>query len=435
MGCFAGRNRSVVFDPTERHRKLSKHSSIDLHISEEIYIPQESKTYTDIQELYQVDKQLGKGRYGAVYLGVNQITGKKVAIKIQNRENEKALMTELSIIKKLDHPNIIRCLETFQDSKHFYIISEYCSGGELIKPTSPVFTEQFTKEVIFKLLSATFHMNSQNIVHRDLKPENILIDAQGDIKIIDFGLSKIFYTKHKLDDIVGTPLYMAPEVANSSYGPECDLWSIGIIMHTMLIGRPPELGSGTTEILKNLRLGKVEVDREACNLLSSESFDFLNKLLVKSPAKRIQLQDALNHSWFSRRVIYNVPKEVIFSVRNAKKLSRPQFLILNCALNGLEGKDIEKAKGWFRALDELNMGKVCVPGNVNCVGFTEFLIFVIRKTILEETVPKLFNYCIVDGKFSTERLRNCLCRSGIYVSYSLFSDGFGSLEDFKNFLM
>jgi calcium-dependent protein kinase len=346
-------------------------------------------------------------------------------------------MTELSIIKKLDHPNIIKCLETFQDSKHFYIISEFCPGGELITPTSSAVKEHETREVIFKLLSATNHMNSQGIVHRDLKPENILIDSQGDVKIIDFGLSKFYVNNTLLTDVVGTPLYMAPEVANSSYNCECDLWSIGIIMYTMLLGTPPNLGSNTTEILKTLKTGKFELPTELKTSISPDSFHLLSRLLTKNRTKRIKLSEALQHDWFDRRIPKQVPEEVFHSIKSSSKLSRAQFLILNFALSGLNDEDTKTAKKWFRLLDSQNNAKLDLPdcGFISSIGYTEFLIFLLREKIIKTTVPKIFDYCLKAGKFSTDLLRNSLCRGGIYVSFSLFSDGFESLEDFQSFLM
>lgn len=387
--------------------------------------------------MYNIETTIAKGKYGTVYLGINNITHQQAAIKIQVRENKAAIVSELEILKKLDHPNIIKCLETFQDSKFFYIISDYCSGGELIKPSS-TFSEIDTKEVIYKLLSATSHMHSKNIIHRDLKPENILIDSSGELKIIDFGLSIIFTPNSKLSDIVGTPIYMAPEITNESYGPECDLWSIGIIMYYMMLGNLPNFGENKAQILKNLKSGKFEINlNKELIVFSHESKDLLARLLCRNPQKRISCKEALLHDWFSKgKRDTKVPKEVMEKVKSMGSLPKAQFLVLSVAVAGLGKEEINQAKNWFHGLENQKTGiiKVTNSGIDVHISYTEFLIFMLREKIVEKVVPKIYQWCVEDGVFSTEALRSILCRRGNYVSFSLFAGKFLSLEEFQSFL-
>lgn len=373
-----------------------------------------------------------------MYLGVSNITHQQAAIKIQNRENKAAIVSELEILKKLDHPNIIKCLETFQDSKFFYIISEYCSGGELIKPNS-TFTELETKEVIYKLLSATSHMHSKDIIHRDLKPENILIDSSGEVKIIDFGLSKICPPNSKLTDIVGTPTYMAPEITNESYGPECDLWSIGIIMYYMMLGNPPNFGENKAQILKNLKSGRFEINlNKELIVFSQQSKNLLARLLCKNPQKRISCKDAILHDWFSKgKRDSRVPKEIMEKVKVMKSLPRAQFLILSVAVAGLSKEEIRQAKNWFTGLDSQKTGVIKISNNGIDVhiSYTEFLICMLKEEIIEKIVPKIYQWCVKDGVFSTEALRSILCRRGSYVGFNMLADKISSLEEFQRFLL
>ena len=438
MGCFGSKNKAILPDSQQRHRKLSKHSSLDLELSDEIFIPFESIFHLDVQELYQIQTTIAKGKYGTVYLATNNITHQQVAVKIQIRENQAAILSELQITKKLDHPNIIKCLETFQDSKFLYIVTEFCSGGELIKHSSS-FSELYTKEIIYKLLLAVNHMHSNNIVHRDLKPENVLIDSSGEMKIIDFGLSKIISGEGKFTDIVGTPLYMAPEITNGSYGAECDLWSIGIIMHYMLLGSPPDLGDSKAEIMKNLKSGKIGIDLSSDKwVFGKEAKDLMERLLCKNPQKRIGCREALGHGWFrGGKRESRVPKEVVDKVRCMESISRGQFLVLSVAVVGLEKGEINEAKKWFQILDRENVGIVKVSGGGIDVqlGYSDFLICILRETIIKKIVPQIYQWCVRDGYFSTEVLRSILCRKGNYVSFSLFADKFVSLEDFQRFLL
>lgn len=130
-----------------------------------------------------------------------------------------SIMQEVEILTHLDHPNIVKYYETYVDEKYIYLVMEYIGGGELFdkiaEQENQVFTEPIAREYIKKLLGACHHMHSQGVVHRDIKPENIMLDATGELKLIDFGLSKKQAANNKmLKTMLGTPYYMAPEVLN-----------------------------------------------------------------------------------------------------------------------------------------------------------------------------------------------------------------------------
>lgn len=169
---------------------------------------------------------------------------------------------EIRILSKLDHPNICKYYETYESPKHFYLIMEYCGGGDLfdeITQKENEMTENKAAEIMKKLILAINHCHSLNIAHRDLKPENIMYTEDGkDIKIIDFGLSKLVPNKNDpMKTLVGTPYYVAPEVLDGIYGFECDCWSLGVIMYTLLSGYLPFYGTSPAEVFDRIRNGAI----------------------------------------------------------------------------------------------------------------------------------------------------------------------------------
>jgi calcium-dependent protein kinase len=148
------------------------------------------------------------------------------------------------ILTKLDHPNIVKYYETYEDIKYMYLVMEYCPGGELFKritqKNESIFNESEAASIMKKLLRAINYCHSQGIVHRDIKAENIMYGKDGEVKLIDFGLSKAVANKNStLTTIAGTPFYMAPEVMDNDYNSQCDIWSLGVLMYVLLSGYMP----------------------------------------------------------------------------------------------------------------------------------------------------------------------------------------------------
>jgi calcium-dependent protein kinase len=160
----------------------------------------------------------------------------------------------------LDHPNIVKYYETYDDSKYIYLVMEYCKGGELFdkitNSKNGVFMENDAKKIMKKLLLAINHCHGINIAHRDIKPENIMYGADGEVKLIDFGLAKSQKKKQTMHTIAGTPYYMAPEVLKGKYGVECDIWSLGVLLYILLSGYLPFSGNSRAEIFEAIADGK-----------------------------------------------------------------------------------------------------------------------------------------------------------------------------------
>ena len=194
---------------------------------------------------YTVIKELGKGTYGKVLLVSHKITGAIRAMKIINKiddgfeNNDEEVLNEVNILKKIDHKNIIKIFEFYIDDNNYYLVTEYCKGGELFVLLRKIkLTEIQVAYIMFQLFSAINYCHKMKIIHRDLKPENILITKNNKgfirIKICDFGTSQIFQKGEVQYSIVGSLLYMAPEIIEKKYNFKCDQWSCGVIMYLPL---------------------------------------------------------------------------------------------------------------------------------------------------------------------------------------------------------
>lgn len=219
------------------------------------FIPSKSG---NIRDSYTMNlKKLGEGTYGCVSTSVHQESGAKRAVKAMSKGNPKHVQRfrqEIGILKSMDHPNIIKLFETFEDRARIYLVMELCDGGELFDRIIQAghFTEQNAAVVMQQMLSAVFYMHRNLVCHRDLKPENFLFASKGPIdksvlKLIDFGLSTRFKQGGgpSLCTKAGTPYYVAPQVLQGKYDLACDIWSCGVIMFTMMTGYPPFYGKMT----------------------------------------------------------------------------------------------------------------------------------------------------------------------------------------------
>ena len=208
----------------------------------------------------------------------------------------------MRILCELDHPNIVKYYETFEDAKFLYLVMEYCPGGELLaqltKQHRKGFTEQRVVESMEDLLKAVAHCHSSNVVHRDIKPENVMIGSDGEIKLIDFGLSQQTLSKNtKMHMLVGTPLYMSPQVIEGYYGQECDIWSLGVVMYFLLTGYLPFYSRKVDDLFEKILSGNFAFPREAGHI-SKEAKDLIRKMLTVDQSRRITAQAALKHPVF-----------------------------------------------------------------------------------------------------------------------------------------
>ena len=264
---------------------------------------------------YKVLSRLGDGSYGTVYLAINIITKQNFAMKKINKvkENEiddMEIKNEIDILSKLDHPNIVKIIEFYSTPKAYYIITDFCSCGELYNQLKHEYTENQLAVLFYQVLSGLSYLHSKNIVHRDLKLENILIseiekdnntnDKYFWVKIIDFGTAKIFEKNKNEKAVVGSSYYIAPEVLHKNYNEKCDTWSIGVILYMLIVGKAPFDGQNDEEIIENIEKGEYNSKHKKLLNSSFEVQDLLKKLLEINVNKRLSSSDALKHYWFKK---------------------------------------------------------------------------------------------------------------------------------------
>ena len=308
-------------------------SDISLSISNRIFINEIDKTP---ETKYKIIKNIGNGSYGSVFLAYNIYTKEKVAIKKIYKSSEMLLsdgllINEIEILKSLNHPDIVKIIEFYGTEEAYYIVNEYCSGGELYDKAINYLSETQISVIFKQILSGLSYLHSKNIVHRDLKLENILISDKEyventgeeyyDIKIIDFGNARIFENTITNSSIVGSSYYIAPEVFIQKYNKECDLWSAGVILYMLIVGIPPFEGESDKKIISKIKTGIFDKNNNRWINASKEVKDLISKLLVYEPKKRLTANEALQHPWFKKTnsniLYYNIPKyEILHCIEN-----------------------------------------------------------------------------------------------------------------------
>ncbi|KAL7466729.1 hypothetical protein ACHAXS_007014 [Conticribra weissflogii] len=263
--------------------------------------------FADILADYHVfPRVIGSGHYGSVRECVNRRTRQVFAVKtIEKRKIARLdhIRREVSILKKMNHGNVMKMVDCYEDAEYVHIVTEKFSGGELfdkiVENTSEngCLSENSAAKIIRSVIEAVRYLHSKDIAHRDIKPENILFesaDEDSDVRLIDFGLSR----KHKKQDSpmstpVGTAYYMSPEVLDHKYGRSSDLWSVGVITYTILTGFPPFNGHNDSEIFDSIRRGHFYIPP----YLSGQAVDFIKCLLRRDGRKRFTAEEALEHPW------------------------------------------------------------------------------------------------------------------------------------------
>ncbi|KAM6959094.1 MAP/microtubule affinity-regulating kinase 4 [Aplochiton taeniatus] len=253
---------------------------------------------------YRLLKTIGKGNFAKVKLARHILTGREVAIKIidktqLNPTSLQKLFREVRIMKGLNHPNIVQLFEVIETEKTLYLIMEYASGGEVFDylVSHGRMKEKEARAKFRQIVSAVHYCHQKNIVHRDLKAENLLLDADSNIKIADFGFSNEFTMGSKLDTFCGSPPYAAPELFQGKKydGPEVDIWSLGVILYTLVSGSLPFDGQNLKELRERVLRGKYRVPF----YMSTDCEGILRRFLVLNPTKRCTLEQIMKDKWMN----------------------------------------------------------------------------------------------------------------------------------------
>ncbi|CAN1343657.1 CDPK-related kinase 5 [Linum perenne] len=364
---------------------------------------------------YELGDEVGRGHFGytcAAKFKKGELKGQQVAVKVI----PKAKMTtaiaiedvrrEVKILRALTgHNNLVQFYDAYEDTDNVYIVMELCEGGELldkILARGGKYSEDDAKIVMIQILNVVAYCHLQGVVHRDLKPENFLFstkDEDSQLKAIDFGLSDFVKPDERLNDIVGSAYYVAPEVLHRSYSTEADVWSIGVIAYILLCGSRPFWARTESGIFRAVLKADPSFDEAPWPSLSPEARDFVKRLLNKDPRKRLTAAQALSHPWIKDSNDVKVPLDILVfklmkaymrssSLRKAalralsKTLSvdelfylKEQFALLEPNKNGTISLDNIKSALMKHATDAMKESRI--PDFLASVSLKSLLLFVL----------------------------------------------------------
>ena len=375
-------------------------------------------------DIYEELEELGEGAYGVVKkvcLKENPETIR--AMKIIPKENimegqSQKLLDEIQILRKLEHPNIMKIYEYFNDSKNIYIVSELCDQGDLLGKMIKLgsMSEVVVKFLMGQILNAVSYLHDNRVFHGDIKLENVMLyktsKKQGrrftklnkdlnssyklqqdienlykdktqklrssivfvedmtdyEVKLIDFGCSKFLQKKknNKMSGIVGTSIYCSPEVIDDLYDERSDEWSCGVLMYILLCGEPPFQGETEEEIFANVKKGYIDFSKSKFNNVSENCIDLIKKLLCSNRKTRIKASEALNHNFFtenfnpSKALTQNKDLNILKRFIRLEKLPSKlhEVVIAYCCFNFINKEEEKQLRELFRFMDTDNKNKL-----------------------------------------------------------------------------
>jgi calcium-dependent protein kinase len=286
-----------------------------------------------INDYYTIGKLIGKGVNGEVYHADSKTIKVSRAIKKISKDKIKDInrfLFEVQTLKTLDHPNVVKLFEIYENHNSVFLVQELCTGGELLDHIIKAngMNETRATFILKQIFQAIKYCNKNKISHRDLKPENFMFASENEgavLKLIDFGLARTYYKEEvlALNQIIrmrtraGTTFFMAPEVILNNYTQACDMWSAGVILYIILSGYPPFSGTTDEEILENILRGEYDFDDKIWDSISPEAKDLIEKLLT-SEDERLTPKDALIHPWIHN--YSRLESEVILSHTHTERL-------------------------------------------------------------------------------------------------------------------
>ncbi|CAD8179385.1 unnamed protein product [Paramecium pentaurelia] len=356
-------SKTIVVETTQQSRMNSLSqigTQTRIKLGQDIFIHLKEGS---INSHYRFDKVLGQGGFGKVWKVTHKITNLVRAIKQIKKssilkEEKQRMFSEMNILKNLDHPNILKLFELYQDTNNYFLVTEYLSGGELLERIKIMtcFTENVAANYIRQILLATLYCHEKNIVHRDLKPENVIFvnqDPNSQLKVIDFGTSRKFDKNKSMSKDIGTPFYVAPEVLNHQYDEKCDLWSCGIILYVLLCGYPPFTGRTVHQVLERVKQGVFIFESRDWEDISKEAKSFISKLLRVDPKRRLSAREALDDPWLVKhnpttqlnlRVLENIRQ---FQAQTLLRQALMSYMITQMSTQ----KEIQEIQNEFTKLD------------------------------------------------------------------------------------
>ncbi|OMJ91763.1 hypothetical protein SteCoe_5664 [Stentor coeruleus] len=319
---------------------------------------------------YEILEILGSGGFSEVALAIHNPTNQKRALKIIRKSplavqqlNPEFMIIEMKLLRTLDHPNVLKCFEIFEDKENYFLALEYCEGGNLFQKLGPNLRDETRiADIIYQILSGIAYFHDKQIVHRDIKPENILIESSEtwNVKVADFG-SACYLDKNKIaEGVFGSPFYLAPEVLLGYYDEKVDIWSLGVVLYVMVTGLAPYSGKNVKEIVNQIIDCPLRINAKTMPGQSLLMLDFARQLLEINPSRRISAKDALQHPWIKRNAKSKtqntgIPINICSKPLKSKLAQGVFMYIVSCLL---KSKDFCTLSNAFREIDTNGNGKI-----------------------------------------------------------------------------
>ncbi|XP_052173849.1 calcium-dependent protein kinase 8-like [Diospyros lotus] len=333
----------------------------------------ENPTGHEIEQSYELGRELGRGEFGITYLCTDKSSGDVFACKsiskkkLRTRVDIDDVKREVEIMKRLPpHPNIVSLKDTYEDDNAVHLVMELCEGGELFDRivARGHYTERAAAVVTRTIVEVIQMCHKHGVMHRDLKPENFLFankKEQSPLKAIDFGLSVFFKPGERFNEIVGSPYYMAPEVLKRNYGPEVDVWSAGVILYILLCGVPPFWAETEQGVAQAIIRSVVDFKRDPWPKVSDNAKDLVKKMLDPDPKRRLTAQQVLDNPW-----LQNANKAPNVSLGESVRARLKQFSVMNklkkralkVIAEHLSVEEVAGLKQGFQLMDTSNRGKI-----------------------------------------------------------------------------
>jgi len=345
--------------------KLSIERGKRASFSTKSFIPQ--RVNAEISKRYEIDAhEIGSGGYGKVFIARDRETKERmVAIKkviVLDEDKKQGFLKEAQIMKELDHPNICRLLETYEERRHMFFVMEFCEGGEVFDRImdNERIQEEDTSMIVNQVASALKYAHDRGIAHRDMKPENIVYcskdPSDNSVKVIDWGLG-FYFGQARMSSTVGSLTYAAPEVLESKtskgYSSECDQWSLGVLTYVMLCGKPPFWGN-YNEQLRRMKAEKFPMNDATWQQTSQEAKDLIKALLKVDPRKRLPLEQVLEHPWLQTRrsnIDKIVMQEVLANIRQFSNVNQFFSICVASAARNLDHHSLRDVHRVFCKMD------------------------------------------------------------------------------------
>ncbi|XP_074577317.1 calcium-dependent protein kinase 2-like [Curcuma longa] len=327
----------------------------------------------DVRATYSVGKELGRGQFGVTYLCTHKATGEKLACKtiakrkLSNKEDIEDVRREVQIMYHLSgQPNIVELKGAYEDKQSVHLVMELCAGGELFDRiiAKGHYTERAAASLLRTIVQIVHTCHSMGVMHRDLKPENFLLfskDEDAPLKATDFGLSVFFKQGEVFKDIVGSAYYIAPEVLERKYGPEADIWSIGVMLYIFLCGVPPFWAESEQGIFNDILKGEIDFASDPWPKISPGAKDLVRKMLNLDPKQRLTAFQVLDHPWIKEDgEAPDTPLDnaVLGRLKQFRAMNQFKKAALRVIAGCLSEEEIQGLKEMFKSMDSDNSGTI-----------------------------------------------------------------------------